>query len=224
MAPPMTLPDSLSALAAKGVQFKVLSQIFPVLRHEVLGPLSNASLAAAMLRQTPDGATDDALQQRCQRLAGDLTGMLEDSVGIVRDLDQWLTDSGDTAFADDLLQECRKLMFSHLLLSRHSIRWPEYIAPVQLPRFSSRYLVLAWLLCLLPELPADAELVLDTSAPGVWRARFPAGPASDAAQAPAFKPQEVELLAAVSGWRLERQDQCWSLHLPDSPLPDGLSS
>lgn len=219
----MTPPDTLGALAARGVQFKVLGQIFPVLRHDILGPLSNASLAAAMLRQAPEGAAADTVQQRCQRLAGDLSGLLEDGVDIVRELDQWLTDSGAMASADDLLQECRKLMFSHLLLARHNIRWPEYIAPVQLPRFSSRYLVLAWLLCLLPELAPDAELVLDTSEPGVWRARFPEGTAS-AAQAPAFKPQEVELLAAASGWRLERQDGCWSLHLPDAPAPSGLSA
>lgn len=212
----MTIPDPFIALAVKGVQFKVLGQIFPVLRHEILGPLSNASLAAAMLRQTPEGADADAVQQRCQRLAGDLTSMLEDSVGVVRDLDQWMTDSGGTAMADDLFQECRMLMFSHLLLSRHSVRWPEYIAPAELPRFDSRYLMLAWLLCLLPMLPADAELVLDTSEPGVWRARFPAGAAAADAPAPVLEPREIELLAASAGWRLERQDQCWSLHLPDS--------
>ncbi|MFD4841651.1 hypothetical protein ACFWP0_29415 [Achromobacter sp. NPDC058515] len=210
----MKPPDPFSALAARGVQFKVLAQIFPVLRHEVVGPLSNASLAAAMLRQTPDGANAEALQQRCQRLAGDLTGMLEESVGIVRELDQWLTDSGAIAFADDLFHECRKLLFSHLLLSRHSVRWPKDIAPAELPQFSSRYLVLTWLLCLLPLLPTDAELVLDTSEPGVWRARFPEGPAPAAAQPPAFDPREVELLAAAAGWRLERQAGCWSLHLP----------
>jgi len=49
--------NTLGLLAVKGVQLKVLSQIFPVLRHEVLGPLSSASLAAAMLRQAPEGAT-----------------------------------------------------------------------------------------------------------------------------------------------------------------------
>lgn len=210
----------LTALAARGVQFKVLSQIFPVLRHEVVGPLSNATLAAAMLRQSPDGANAEALQQRCHRLAGDLTGMLDDSVNVVRELDQWLADNGAITSTEDLLRDCRKLMFSHLLLSRHSIIWPEDVAAVQLPQFSSRYLLLAWLLCLLRELPADAGLTLDFSQAGVWRAHFPEGqPASAGAeQADVFDLQEVELLAAASGWRLERQALCWSLHAPAHPL------
>lgn len=102
---------SAQALAADGVRFKVLAQIFPVLRHETLAPLSNATLAVAMLRQTPEGASADALQQRCQRLAGDLQHMLEDSVNVVRDLDQWLVDNGARLPADALLRQCRKLLF-----------------------------------------------------------------------------------------------------------------
>ncbi|MGE8569955.1 MAG: hypothetical protein ACN6PV_26050 [Achromobacter sp.] len=211
----MSIANSLDALAAQGVRFKVLAQVFPVLRHEVVGPLSNATLAAAMLRQTPEGADADALQQRCHRLAGDLTGMLEDSVTIVRELDQWLLDSDATTSTEALLRECRKLMFSHLLLSRHSIAWPEDVADIQVPQFTSRYLLLAWLLSLLSVLPADAALTLDCSQPDAWHVRFPESVASAVApEAPAFAPEEVELLAAVSGWRLERQAQCWSLHLP----------
>ncbi|MCD0498114.1 hypothetical protein LP085_14750 [Achromobacter sp. MY14] len=203
------------SLAAQGVRFKVLAQVFPVLRHEVVGPLSNATLATAMLRQTPDGADADALQQRCHRLAGDLTGMLEDSVTIVRELDQWLLDSNATLSAEALLRECRKLMFSHLLLSRHSVIWPEDVADIQVPQFTSRYLLLAWLLSLLSVLPADATLTLDCSQPDAWHAHFPEDLASAAPTAsPAFAPEEVELLATVSGWRLERQAQCWSLRLP----------
>ena len=95
MTPPaVPISPSLLALAAHGVRLKVLAQIFPVLRHDVVGPLSNASLAAAMLRQSPEGADANALQQRCQRLAGDLTGMLDDGVAVVRELDQWLADNG----------------------------------------------------------------------------------------------------------------------------------
>ncbi|MFY0480049.1 hypothetical protein [Achromobacter marplatensis] len=217
----MTLPLSapLQALAAHGVRLKVLAQVFPVLRHEVVGPLSNATLAAAMLRQTPEGASPDALQQRCQRLAGDLTGMLEDSVAVVRDLDQWLADQGAMAPADALLRECRKLMFSHLLLSRRSVTWSETVASVQLPTFASRYLLLAWLLCLLPALPADSDLALDFSQADVWHARFSAAPDFSDVQPTTFDPQEVELLADASGWRLVRQADCWSLHLP-APATD----
>ncbi|WP_313696732.1 hypothetical protein [Achromobacter sp.] len=209
----MMQSDSLGLLAAKGVQLKVLSQIFPVLRHEVLGPLSSASLAAAMLRQAPEGATGEAIQQRCERLAGDLSDMLDESVGVVRELDGWLADGGAMISSGDLLHDCRKLMFSHLLLASHGIRWPEQVAHADVPLFSTRYLVLAWLLCLLPLVPEGAQLELDASEPGVWCARVPEGePAAD--RPPAFDPQEVELLASAAGWRLEHQDRCWSLHLP----------
>ena len=218
----MMQSDTLGPLAVKGVQLKVLSQIFPVLRHEVLGPLSSASLAAAMLRQAPEGASDEAVHQRCERLAGDLADMLEESVGVVRELDGWLSDSGASVASGDLLRDCRKLMFSHLLLSRHGIRWPEQVAHAEVPLFSTRYLVLAWLLCLLPLVPADAQLELDASEPGVWRARVPEGePLSD--KPPAFDPQEIELLATAAGWRLERQDRRWSLHLPVQSSPPRVS-
>jgi len=117
-----------------------------------------------------------------------------------------------------LLRECRKLMFSHLLLSRHSVIWPEDVADIQVPQFTSRYLLLAWLLSLLSVLPADATLTLDCSQPDAWHAHFPEDLASAAPTAlPAFAPEEVELLATVSGWRLERQAQCWSLRLPAAP-------
>jgi hypothetical protein len=214
----MMQSDTLGPLAVKGVQFKVLSQIFPVLRHEVLGPLSSASLAAAMLRQAPEGASDEAVHQRCERLGGDLSDMLEESVGVVRVLDGWLIDSGARVSGGDLLRDCRKLMFSHLLLSRHGIRWPEQVAPADVPLFTTRYLVLAWLLCLLPLVPADAHLELDASEAGVWRARVPEGePISDGPAV--FESQEIELLAQAAGWRLERQDRCWSLYLPVPSSP-----
>lgn len=211
----MPLPSSLETLAAHGVRLKVLAQVFPVLRHDVVGPLSNASLAAAMLRQSPEGADANALQLRCQRLAGDLTGMLEDGVNIVRELDQWLADNGSLTSAGALLNQCRKLMFSHLLWSRHTVVWPEELAEIELPQFTTRYLLLAWLLSLLQTLPSDVALTLDMSRADVWHARF-SGESDAAPVSPAvsFDPQEVELLAAVSGWRLERHAQCWSLHLP----------
>ncbi|WZB76948.1 hypothetical protein WJ972_17090 [Achromobacter insuavis] len=44
---------------------------------------------------------------------------------------------------------------------------------------------------------------------------------ADAPAAPAlFDPRDIENLALASGWRLERQPQCWSLHLPAAPAKD----
>ncbi|RBL82666.1 hypothetical protein DDE05_36030 [Streptomyces cavourensis] len=207
---------SAPALAADGVRFKVLAQIFPVLRHETLAPLSNATLAVAMLRQAPEGASADALQQRCQRLAGDLHHMLEDSVNVVRDLDQWLIDNGACLPADALLRQCRKLLFSQLMWSRRQVRWPEDAAAIELPAFASRYLVMAWLLCMLPWLPEGGELALDATDTRAWHADFSAMPQAPTAPQ-LFDTHDIALLAAASGWRLERQSQRWTLHLPVAP-------
>lgn len=207
-----TAPGSL-ALAAQGVRFKVLAQIFPVLRHEALAPLSNATLAAAMLRQVPEGADADTVKQRSQRLAGDLNHMLEDSVAVLRDLDQWLNDNGAVLPVETLLRQCRKLLFSQLMWSKRQVRWPDEAAAVDLPAFTSRYLLMAWVLGMLPWLPEGAELTLDAADPHVWHAHFSL-PAQAPDAPPLFDVSDVEQLAAASGWRLEQQPQCWSLHLP----------
>ncbi|MGE8659703.1 MAG: hypothetical protein ACN6O8_23395 [Achromobacter sp.] len=209
----MHVDSSTHALAAQGVRFKVLAQIFPVLRHEVIAPLSNATLATAMLRQAPEDADAQALRQRTQRLGSELQQMLEDSVDVIRGLDQWLDDNGASLPAATLLSECRKLLFSQLMWSKRRVRWPDAPAPVELPAYAARYLVMAWVLCLLPWLPEDAELELDAADPAVWHARLPAE-AGPPATPGLFTPQDIESLATVSGGRLERQARCWSLYLP----------
>lgn len=138
-------------------------QIFPVLRHEALAPL-----ATAMLRQAPEGAEADALRQRTQRLAGGLRHMLEDSVDVLRGLNQWLVDNGASLPAAPL-KECRKLLFSQLMWSKRRVRWPDEPAP---------------------------------AAPAL------------------FDPRNIENLALASGWRQERQPQCWSLHLTAATAKD----
>ena len=78
---------------------------------------------------------------------------------------------------------------------------------------------MACVLCLLAWLPEDTELELDASDPAVWHARLPAP--AHAPVAPAlFDPRDIENLALASGWRLERQPQCWSLHLPATATKD----
>lgn len=212
----MQVDISAQALAAQGVRLKVLAQIFPVLRHEAIAPLSNATLAAAMLSHAPEGTDAEARQQRCERLAGDLNDMLEDSVSVIRDLDQWFSDNGAMLPLATLLKECRKLLFSQLMWSKRRVRWPEDPGMLELPAFSSRYLLMAWLLCLVAWLPEDAEVELDTADPSAWHARF-AVPAQ-APDGPAlFDARDIEWLAADSGWRFERQPQIWSLHRNAAP-------
>lgn len=212
----MHAPLSNTALSAQGVRFKVLAQIFPVLRHEAIAPLSNATLATAMLGQPPENADAEALRQRTQRLAGELQQMLEDSVTVIRGLDQWLDDNGAMMPAAALLRECRKLLFSQLKWSKRGVRWPDAPAPIELPAFTSRYLLMACVLCLLPWLPEGAELELDAADPAAWHFRLPAQTQAPAAPG-LFTPADVDALAGEAGWRLERQAHCWSLRLPSPP-------
>ncbi len=202
---------SLRLLAAEGARFKVLGQVFPVLRHEILGPLSNGTLAAAMLRQAPEGASAEAVAQRSQRLAGELSSMLEDSVAVIRGLDQWLADQGARTTMERLLEDCRKLLCSHQLLSRQHIDWPRGAAHAELPEYASRYMALAWLLHLLQSLPEDAELELSAPAAGLLRASCRAG--GDRRE-PAVGREDVELLAAASGATIKRDAAGWTLRLP----------
>ena len=97
--PPDPQPPDSVPLAA-GVQFKVLSQIFPVLRHEVIQSVANAALAAAMLHSN---APEGGLREAREALVADLENLLAESTTEVRRLGSWLQDSGAGLPLADLL-------------------------------------------------------------------------------------------------------------------------
>lgn len=215
---PSPLPQSISEGLAAGVQFKVLAHVFPVLRHEVIRPVSNAGLAAAMLRQ---GA--HSIDNRQEGLINELESMLLESTAEVRRLGNWLEDAGATLPLEHLLELCRKLLFSHLLHTARQIDLPDACPALALPEFGSRYVLLAWLLCLLKHLPHDSmlhvELVDDQvlqSKPATSRG-FTEPPAT-----PGYiSMDELRLLAEHHGWQCTFDTDAWKLKLPsDTVLSD----
>lgn len=212
---PSSLPQSVSETLAAGVQFKVLAHVFPVLRHEVIRPVSNAGLAAAMLRQGTH-----SIDNRQEGLINELESMLLESTTEVRRLGDWLEDTGATLPLDHLLELCRKLLFSHLLHTARQIDLPDFCPPVELPEFGSRYVLLAWLLSLLEHLPHDSmlevELIDDRvllSRPGTNRgfAEPPATPGH-------ISTDELRLLAEHHGWQCTFDADAWKLKLPSDTV------
>ncbi|ARP94814.1 hypothetical protein [Bordetella genomosp. 13] len=202
-----------------GLQFRVLALIFPVLRHEVIRPISNASLAAAMLHHAPERpATEVDGDHRQDDLITDLEGMLAESTSEVRRLSDWLEDTGGTMLLSDVLAQCRKLVFTQLLRSGKQIHLPERCPKAVLPEFSARYVLLAWLLCLLDGMPDGAELRIDAVGEHELRAYPGAVQPAGAAGGPSsgITADECIALAQVHGWRARRDDAAWILQLPSS--------
>ncbi|SAI57863.1 Uncharacterised protein [Bordetella ansorpii] len=201
---------------AAGVQFRVLALIFPVLRHEVMRPISNASLAAAMLRHVPEHPASSAdAQHRQDDLIGDLEGMLSESTADVRRLSDWLEDAGGTMLLSDLLALSKKLVFTQLLRSGKQIHLPEQCPTAVLPEFAARYVLLAWLLNMLDNVPDGGELRIESVGADLLRAHAHGGnPGTATTARSGITADECIALAGVHGWQARRDDDAWTLRLP----------
>ncbi|WP_144638371.1 hypothetical protein [Bordetella genomosp. 13] len=202
---------------AAGVQFRVLALIFPVLRHEVIRPISNASLAAAMLRHVPEHPVDGTdTEHRQDNLITDLEGMLYESTADVRRLSDWLEDAGGTMLLSDLLALCKKLVFTQLLRSGKQIHLPEQCPAAVLPEFAARYVLLAWLLSMLDNLPEGGELQIEMVGGDELRAHARGGNPDAASTSPrsGITADECIALAGVHGWRARHDESGWALRLP----------
>ncbi|WP_459614708.1 hypothetical protein [Bordetella sp. 2513F-2] len=202
-----------AARLAPATQFKVLAQVFPVLRHEVLRPVSNASLAVAMLQHVPGPDVPQAGAGRRDELLADLEILLGDSVQELRRLGGWLEDGGATTTLGELLVSCRRLVFTQLLRSRKQIVLPDSPAPTPLREYSARYVLLAWLLGLLETLPEGARLCIDIHHGRELRARG-GDPGCNCLQAPTISVDECHVLARHYGWQAERDGPWWILRAP----------
>jgi hypothetical protein len=210
MLPPPETPPTRE-LQAAGAQFKVLAHVFPVLRQEIVRPVSNAGLALAMLRKA--APVNDS---RREGLINELENMLTESAAELRRLDGWLEDSGETLPLADLLVFCRRLLFSHLLRTSRKIELPEDVPPLRVPQHGGRYVLLAWLLCLLDTLPDGATLQVE-SAQGEYLLAHP-GERVDRERASGALPTigyaEVLMLAERHGWQCQREESAWMLKPP----------
>jgi hypothetical protein len=216
----MRVGSNANALVAQGIQFTVLAHAFPVLRHDALKPISNAKLAAAMMQKTSTDSEAHS-ESRTQQLLADIDYMLDEGVDTVRLLAEWLTDGGKRIRLDDLLQQCIKLLFAHLLLSgkKISVTGGRHRAEVAL--YSGRYVVLAWLLHIVQTMADGSELAIEC-ADGVrvsghvypGRGGSPLrSTGTDAA--PPVPWSSVHDLAAFHGWSAGQGDSQWTLDRPE---------
>ncbi|MFU1999604.1 hypothetical protein [Bordetella avium] len=199
-------------LQAQGVRFKVLAHMFPALRHSVIVPLSNVGLAAALLHNPP---ADERIPQR-RHLIGEMQSLLEDSVSSLRELDKWLIDLERQNDAHSVFEDCRRLVAYRLLASGKQVSLPQLPIVPDLRLFSSRYVILAWLLCLLDTVADGEELRVHAPSACIWTAEpglLMASPAWPGQPEPIL-PDELSLLAAASGWQADCAPERWTLRGP----------
>ena len=217
----MAADTNQAMLLAQGIQFSVFARAFPVLRHDALKPIANAKMAAAMMQR---GAGEDVAycENRNQQLLSDVDFMLDEAVDSVRLLADWLTDSGRSVDVCALVRECAKLLFTDLLLSGKKVVVGDLDGLPHVPEYTGRYVVLAWLLCMVEAAPDGSELTISSAAHRLHaRLDAAAGGAiirpSASNSAPLLSLEAVQTLASYRGWHAERQQEgIWHLDLPIS--------
>lgn len=210
---------SATGQVVQGIQFKVLGHAFPVLRHDAIKPISNAKLATAMMSQKA-ARPDPAFEERSRELLADVDMLLDESVEVLRSLDAWLRDDAGFIGLDQVLNESRKLVFTHLLMSGKKIRLARLPEPLQVAQFPARYVLLAWLLHAVDEMPPGAELLLESPRAGLIQGTLSqaSGAAQDKSQHYGSDPvqwREVEHLALFYGWHVERDANGWRAQAPE---------
>lgn len=205
-------------LLVQGIQFSVLARAFPVLRHDALRPIANAKMAAAMMQRGVDEAMVYS-DSRNQQLLSDVDFMLDEAVESVRQLADWLTDSGRTVNVEVLVQECAKLLFTELLLSGKKVILADFDPMPRVPEHNGRYIVLAWLLYLI-ELAPDGSALTISAEDACLDAHLDAegGGAIIRRSAlntlPLLTLTAVQTLAAHYGWRAGGTNGVWQLMWP----------
>ncbi|SOE47688.1 hypothetical protein ANDA3_0987 [plant metagenome] len=192
----------------QAIQFDLLAQVFPVLRHDTVKPVANAKLAVAMLARAVELPPQP---DRNDKLTDDVEQMLDDGVDAIRGLGGWFSDTGDFEDLHNVLVECRKLLFTQLLLSGKKIDLPEETDARRIVRvFSSRYVLLACLLATLQAMPEGATLTLAYASNSRLTAQISGG----AANTPAPGLADAQVLAKAHGWELEGDTARWSVEVP----------
>ncbi|KAK85413.1 hypothetical protein L500_0533 [Bordetella holmesii CDC-H643-BH] len=186
-----------------------------MLRHDVIGPISNAGLALAMLHQPGEGEHG----ARRERLADEVQSLLDEGVTQLRGLDDWLIDRERCGDAGVLFEDCSRIVSARLLVTGKRVALPAFSVVPELSLFSSRYIVLAWLLCLLDTLPEGQTLDVQGPSAHVWTATpgTLSAPAPWPGQPEPITREDLEVLAAASGWQTNCSDHLWTLSCPALP-------
>lgn len=220
----MTGAEQQLAQALAGVQFKVLAQVFPVLRHDALKPLSNAKLTIVLLEKSITKGT--ILDPAAPPFVNDLDGMLDESVETIRLLNTWFQDEGRRADVHEILLECRKLAFSQLLLSGKKVQLEAFQHAVSLPQRGGRYALMAWMIHAIQSLPERGILdIKQTAADRIDAVILPAPTDHNGREprpdtSPPLPMEEVDIVAQCYGWQVRRKDNGWTISLPTEDLPN----
>jgi hypothetical protein len=203
--------------AVEGIQFKVLAQVFPVLRHDALKPLSNAKLTIVLLEKSIAKGT--ILTPEAPPFVNDLDTMLDESVDAIRLLNNWFQDEGRSANILQILHECRKLAFSQLLLSGKKVQIDDFTHLRDVAHHTSRYVVMAWLIHAIQALPERGILHVTQDGPARFAASVLPPPDDDGREsrpdttAP-ISLADVETVARFHNWEVEKNLDSWLLTLP----------
>ncbi|MFC4275316.1 hypothetical protein [Achromobacter aloeverae] len=219
----MTALEPQRAQALAGIQFKVLAQVFPVLRHDALKPLSNAKLTIVLLEKSIAKGT--ILDPAAPPFVSDLDGMLDESVETIRLLNTWFQDEGLRSDVHDVMLECRKLAFSHLLLSGKKVQLEKFGHAASVAQRPARYVLMAWMLHAIQTLPQRGILDIRLAEPGRIEAAILSAPADASGReprpdtSPPLHMEEVDLVAQCYGWQVRRNNEGWTISLPAEDLP-----
>jgi hypothetical protein len=215
----MNTTSEVDTRIVEGIQLRILAQVFPVLRHETVKPLSNAKLTTVLLEKAIAKGT--IIAPDAPPFVSDLENMLDEGVESIRVLSNWFSDDGAAVPAHTLINECRKLAFSLLLMSGKKVRIEEFGQPQPIPHYSSRYVLMAWLVQAIQSLPDRGVLQVEQGAAGQIRARaLPAPPDAPPARPPSqqtrsrITAQDMAELAAFYGWTIEQNGDEWLLSVP----------
>jgi hypothetical protein len=202
----------------EGIQFRILAHVFPVLRHDALKPLSNAKLTIVLLEKAIAKGTLAAADP--PPFVGDLDTMLDDSVAAIRLLNNWFQNDGPPLDIHAIVQECRRLAFSQLLLSGKKVQVDEFAHATMTVHRTGRYVLMAWMILAIHGLPERGVLhIKQEGAQGLMARALPAPPdATTRTLQPEGPPpislEDAHTIARFYGWTVEKHDDGWLLRLP----------
>jgi hypothetical protein len=201
-----------------GVQFKVLTQVFPVLRHDAVKPLSNAKLTTVLLEKSIAKGT--IVAPDAPPFVADIESMLDEAVETIRRLNDWFHDDGHTIPIHRLLHECRMLAFPHLLTSTKKVQIIEPMRPRDVPHRGGRYAIMAWMIHAIQALPPRGTLKIEQDGTERLRGSMLPGDPDTSGREPRpdtsapMLAEDVAALADFYGWTVETTNGGWTLGLP----------
>jgi hypothetical protein len=212
------MPRALDPRIVDGIQFRVLAHVFPVLRHDALKPLSNAKLTIVLLEKAIAKGTLASADP--PPFVGDLDTMLDDSVAAIRLLNNWFQDDSPPLPVHSVLQECRRLAFSQLLLSGKKVQIDDFHRATPIAHRAGRYVLMAWMIQAIHSLPTRGVLHVRQEGPRALVAHaLPEPPDAPGRtiqpeSAPPVSLDDVRDLAGFHGWKVDKQSDGWLLTLP----------